>query len=34
LQPLVIGYETGREALVKVREAVKEWEWIDFEAES
>jgi hypothetical protein len=23
-----------REALVKVREAVKEWEWIDFEAES
>lgn len=34
LQPLIIDYETGREALAKVREAVKEWEWIDFEAES
>jgi hypothetical protein len=33
-QPLVIGYTRGREALAKVREAVREWEWIDFEAES
>jgi len=32
--PLIIGYETGREALEKVRETVREWEWIDFEAES
>jgi len=34
LQPLIIGYETGREALEKVKEAVREWEWIEFEAES
>jgi len=34
LHPLIIEYETGREALAKVRETVKEWEWIDFEAES
>ena len=33
-EPLIIPYETGREALVKVREVVREWEWIDFEAES
>lgn len=32
--PLIIGYETGREALLKVRETAREWEWIDFEAES
>jgi len=34
LQPLVIEYKTGKEALQKVKETVKEWEWIDFEAES
>jgi hypothetical protein len=34
LKPLVIEYKTGKEALEKTREAVKEWEWIDFEAES
>ncbi|MEM2117913.1 MAG: hypothetical protein QW386_02715 [Candidatus Bathyarchaeia archaeon] len=34
LQPLVIEYTTGKEALSKVREAIREWEWIDFEAES
>ena len=34
LQPLIIKYETGKEALEKTRETVKEWEWIDFEAES
>jgi hypothetical protein len=33
-QPLIIKYTTGKEALEKVRETVKEWEWIDFEAES
>jgi len=34
VQPLIVKYETGREALEKVREAVREWEWVDFEAES
>jgi len=34
LQPLVIEYKTGKEALEKTREVVREWEWIDFEAES
>jgi len=34
IQPLIIKYTTGREALDKVRETVREWEWIDFEAES
>ena len=33
-EPLIIEYERGKEALAKVREVVKEWEWIDFEAES
>lgn len=33
-QPLFIDYRTGKEALEKVRETVKQWEWIDFEAES
>jgi len=33
-QPLIIEYDTGREALQKVRQVVKEWEWVDFEAES
>lgn len=33
-EPLVVPYERGREALAKVREVVKEWEWVDFEAES
>lgn len=27
-QPLLIEYGTGREALVKAREAAKEWEWV------
>ena len=34
IDPLTIDYVTGREALTKVRKAVREWEWIDFEAES
>jgi hypothetical protein len=34
MEPLIIPYETGKEALIKVREIVREWEWIDFEAES
>ena len=33
-EPLIIEYDTGREALAQVREVVKEWEWVDFEAES
>jgi len=33
-EPLIVPYERGREALAKVREIVKEWEWVDFEAES
>lgn len=27
-EPLIIEYTTGREALQKVREAVREWEWL------
>jgi hypothetical protein len=27
-QPLLIQYRNSKEALAKVREAVKEWEWI------
>ena len=27
-QPLLIEYSSGREALVKARKAVREWEWI------
>lgn len=34
LEPLIIGYTTGKEALEKTREAVKDWEWLNFEAES
>ena len=34
MNPLIIDYDTGREALEKMRDAVKRWEWIDFEAES
>lgn len=33
-EPLIIEYERGREALSKMRETVRQWEWIDFEAES
>lgn len=33
-QPLIVKYETGREALADIREVVRGWEWIDFEAES
>jgi len=33
-EPLIIEYERGKGALAKVREVVREWEWIDFEAES
>jgi hypothetical protein len=33
-EPLIIEYETGREALAQVRQAVNEWEWVDFKAES
>ena len=34
IKPLIVEYETGKEALAKVRRVVNEWEWIDFEAES
>jgi hypothetical protein len=34
LHPLVIGYKTGKEALEKVRETTREWEWLKMEAES
>jgi len=34
VEPLYVDYTTGREALGKVREEIREWEWIDFEAES
>ena len=34
IEPLIIEYDAGREALQKVRQVVREWEWIDFEAES
>ena len=33
-EPLLIEYTTGREALSKMRDTVRQWEWIDFEAES
>jgi len=33
-EPLIIDYFTGREALARVRDVVRDWEWIDFEAES
>jgi len=28
MQPLIIEYSNSKEALAKVRETVKEWEWI------
>lgn len=28
-QPLIIESRTGKEALLKMREAVKEWEWTE-----
>jgi len=34
VEPLIIEYVTGKEAYSKVIDAVKEWEWISFEAES
>ena len=34
LHPLIITYTTGADALRKVMETAREWEWIDFEAES
>ena len=34
LEPLYVDYETGKEALGKIRKQVREWEWIKFEAES
>ena len=33
-QPLIVKYETGREALEKVREAVRGWEWIEMDVKS
>ncbi len=33
-EPLIIAYTRGKEAYSKIRQAVNEWEWIDFEAES
>jgi hypothetical protein len=27
-QPLLIEYRTGKDALLKAREAVREWEWV------
>ena len=34
MEPLFVEYDTGREALIKMRETVRQWEWLDFEAES
>jgi hypothetical protein len=34
MEPLFVEYRTGKEALNKMREVVREWEWIEFEAES
>jgi hypothetical protein len=33
-QPLIIKYQTGKEALERAREAIKEWEWRDMKVES
>lgn len=33
-EPLIVEYRTGKEALEKVREVVREWEWIGMEVES
>lgn len=34
MQPLIVEYRTGREALLEMREAVREWEWIEMKVES
>jgi hypothetical protein len=34
IDPLIVDYDTGKEALSKMRETTREWEWIKFEAES
>jgi len=33
-QPLIVKYRTGREGLQKIRESVKEWEWIEMKVAS
>jgi hypothetical protein len=34
MQPLIVEYRTGKEGLQKIRESVKEWEWIEMKVES
>jgi hypothetical protein len=34
MQPLIVEYGTGKEALLKMRDSVKEWEWIEMKVES
>ena len=34
MQPLILQYYTGKDALSKIRETAKQWEWMNFEAES
>ena len=33
-EPLIIKYGTGKEALEKIRETAKEWEWTEMDVES
>lgn len=33
-QPLIVEYRTGRECLQKIRDSVREWEWIEMKVES
>jgi hypothetical protein len=33
-QPLIVEYGTGREGLRKIRDSVKEWEWIEMKVQS
>ena len=34
INPLILPYKTGREALLKMRETIGEWEWMKMEVES
>lgn len=33
-QPLIIEYRTGKEALLEIRQSVREWEWTEMEVQS
>jgi predicted RNA-binding protein (virulence factor B family) len=33
-QPLIVEYRTGKEGLHKIRDSVREWEWIEMKVES